>query len=399
MRSSLPTPSTPTASSSRSSSPSPPKWPGHAGRSTRCVPSGVLPDSVACTVFEGPDEYLYGEESALLETIDGRGPFPRVVPTYRVGLLGIDAARRDPHGPALVNNVETMANVARIIAYGPQWFRRVGTPESPGTVVATVSWRRTPRGRGRVPNGHAVARHHRIDRRRSSARRDGQGRAQRGREPRDSRRPTRRARQSRGDEGRLVAASGRRASSCSTSPTDMVAVAAGVARFLAIESCGQCTPCKLDGITLAELLERLARNDANRFDMDEIEKRVGTVDFGARCFLAVQQNTMLASLLTRFRHEFEAHLTHRAAAVEPVLIAELVDIRDGVATIDERHRHKELDWSYGPRWSGSTPSELKRRYTTRRADGSTKWEAPTPQAALTFASPDVTPGRADSSLA
>src|SRR5437870_336916 len=40
-------------------------------------------DDVALTVFEGPDEYLYGEESALLETIDGRWPFPRVVPTFR----------------------------------------------------------------------------------------------------------------------------------------------------------------------------------------------------------------------------------------------------------------------------------------------------------------------------
>jgi hypothetical protein len=61
-----------------------------------------------------------------------------------------------------------------------------------------------------------------------------------------------------------------------------------------------------------------------------------------------------------------------------VLIAELVDIRDGVATVDERHRHKQLDWSYGPRWSGSTPAELKRRYTTRRPDGSTSWQAPRP---------------------
>ena len=42
----------------------------------------VLPDTIRCSVFEGPDEYLYGEETALLETIDGRGPFPRVVPPF-----------------------------------------------------------------------------------------------------------------------------------------------------------------------------------------------------------------------------------------------------------------------------------------------------------------------------
>ena len=339
---------------------------------------GVLTDPVDCTVFEGPDEYLYGEESALLETIDGRGPFPRVVPTYRVGLLGNAAARRHPHGPALVNNVETMANVARIVAYGPHWFRSVGTEESPGTVVATVTGDVRHAGVDEFPMGTPL---------REIIESIGGG-------PRPG--ATVKAVLSGvanpvilGDQLDVpVSHEGMKDIGCGLGSagfivfdesTDMVAVAAGVARFLAIESCGQCTPCKLDGTTLAELLERLARNDANRFDMDEIEKRIGTVDFGARCFLAVQQNTMLAELALRaFADEFEAHLTRHATPAEPVLIAELVDVLDGVAEIDERHRRKQLDWSYGPRWSGSTPSELKRRYTTRRPDGSTNWEAPKP---------------------
>lgn len=48
---------------------------------------GTLPEPDTCSVFEGPDEYLFGEETALLVTIDGRGPFPRIVAPYRVGLL------------------------------------------------------------------------------------------------------------------------------------------------------------------------------------------------------------------------------------------------------------------------------------------------------------------------
>jgi NADH-quinone oxidoreductase subunit F len=99
----------------------------------------VLPASIGAAVFEGPDEYLYGEESALLETIDGRGPFPRVVPPYRVGLLGDDPHSRIGAGPALVNNVETIANVPNIVARGADWFRSIGTPDSPGTVVCTVT--------------------------------------------------------------------------------------------------------------------------------------------------------------------------------------------------------------------------------------------------------------------
>jgi NADH:ubiquinone oxidoreductase subunit F (NADH-binding) len=98
----------------------------------------VLPASIGAAVFEGPDEYLYGEESAL-ETIDGRGPFPRIVPPYRVGLLGDDPHSRIGAGPALVNNVETIANVPNIVARGADWFRSIGTPDSPGTVVCTVT--------------------------------------------------------------------------------------------------------------------------------------------------------------------------------------------------------------------------------------------------------------------
>ena len=59
-------------------------------------------------------------------------------------------------------------------------------------------------------------------------------------------------------------------------------VAAGVARFLSIESCGQCTPCKTDGATLYELLARLAASNATAADLDEIEHRINTVAYGAR---------------------------------------------------------------------------------------------------------------------
>jgi NADH-quinone oxidoreductase subunit F len=150
-------------------------------------------------------------------------------------------------------------------------------------------------------------------------------------------------------------------------PTDMVAVAAGVARFLAIESCGQCTPCKTDGEELASLLARLALSNATTSDLDVIERRIRTVDYGARCYLATQQATVLASIFNRFRDEFHAHLRGHVPPAEPVLIAELLDIRDGTATIDSRHRLKQPDWSYGTRTSRSTPVDLRSRYQSDEA--------------------------------
>ena len=109
-------------------------------------------DDVTVEVFAGPEEYLVGEETGLLEAIAGRPPFPRVSPPYRFGIDEIEAnagesaqAQMTTTGettdaaPTLVNNAETMAHVAMIAAEGPTWFREYGTDESPGTIVCTVS--------------------------------------------------------------------------------------------------------------------------------------------------------------------------------------------------------------------------------------------------------------------
>ena len=288
--------------------------------------ANVLPAAIGCSIFEGPNEYLYGEESALLETIDGRGPFPRVVPPYRVGLLGDDPYRRVGAGPALVNNLETIANVPTIVACGADWFRSIGTPESPGTVVCTVTGDLNRHGVGEVRMGTPLW---------QVLETIGGGPLA----------PVKAVLSGVanpvivGDQLDVpVSHEGMRSAGCGLGsagfivfahPVDMVAVAAGVARFLSIESCGQCTPCKTDGIELATLLDRLARSNAKAGDLQLIEDRIGTVGYGARCYLAAQQETVLASIFNQFGDEFHAHLTGAAPPAEPLLIAELLDIRDG----------------------------------------------------------------------
>src|SRR5262249_42650190 len=217
--------------------------------------AGVLPTSITFEVFEGPDEYLYGEETALLETIDGRGPFPRVVPPYRVGLVGSDLQRRRA-GPALVNNLETIANVPKIVARGASWFRSVGTPDSPGTVVCTVTGDVGRHGVNEVRMGTPLRQVLDLIGGRPvapvKAVLSGVANPVIGGDQLDlplSHEGMRSVGGGLGAAGFIVF----------TQPTDMVAVAAGVARFLAIESCGQCTPCKIDGGELSMLLARLAR--------------------------------------------------------------------------------------------------------------------------------------------
>jgi NADH-quinone oxidoreductase subunit F len=256
--------------------------------------------------------------------------------------------------------VETIANVPKILARGARWFRSVGTSASPGTVVCTVTGdvrhhvvgevrmgtplRRVVQsiGGGPLPGApvkavlsgvaNPVILGHQLD---AAVSHEGMARIGCGL----------------GSAGFIVFAQ----------PTDMVAVAAGIARFLSVESCGQCTPCKIDGMDLSHLLARLARSRATRADLEVIEQRIRTVDYGARCYVGIQQATVLESILDRFHDEFESHLTSHVPPAEPMLIAELLDIRDGTAFIDERHLRKQPDWSYRTRWTGSTPAELRRR--------------------------------------
>jgi NADH:ubiquinone oxidoreductase subunit F (NADH-binding) len=139
---------------------------------------------------------------------------------------------------------------------------------------------------------------------------------------------------------------------------DLAAVAAGVSRFLAVESCGQCVPCKIDGLSLARLLARLARSDVSASEMAKIRSLSSTVGDRARCFLATQHQEVISSIIAKFGPELEAHVgRYGAGAVEPVLIAELVDISDGVAVVDERHLEKQPDWTFDPVDSGKVPAE------------------------------------------
>lgn len=332
-------------------------------------------DGIDISIFEGPNEYLYGEETALLETIDGRYPFPRIAPPYRRGVREVVESSADldtqsglsahvemagpgedtEAPPALVDNVETLANVAQILARGAAWFRTEGTSDSPGTIVCTVTGSTRHSGVGEVVMGtplreviDAIGGGARPGRRItavlpgvSSAFIDG-------------------AALDTPVSYESLAAIGSGLGSAGfvvfDDTDDLVAVAAGSARFLAVESCGQCSPCKRDGLRIAELLDATARGAADAHDLEELRSRIATVADSARCSLGTQQQVVAASLLEQFPDEIDAHLDGRASPTVPRLVAELIDITDGVALLDEHHADKQPDWTYDPVDSGKAPA-------------------------------------------
>jgi NADH:ubiquinone oxidoreductase subunit F (NADH-binding) len=333
------------------------------------VRAAGVTDGIGFSVFEGPSEYLYGEETALLEVIDGREPFPRVSPPFRHGVdeLGeggesaadiVMAAPGDATAapPSLVNNVETLANVPDILAQGAQAFRAVGTDTTPGTVVCTVTGRARRHGVGEFPTGTPLQEvidelgggaepGHRL-----VAALSGVAHpllpAEHFDTPLDF------------DAMDAVGAGlGAAGFIVFDDATDLAAVAQGVARFLAVESCGQCTPCKQDGRAIADLLDRVRRSDATDLDLVAIGDRVGTVADGARCFLAHQQQRVVGSVLEQFPESLRAHVEERAGAAEPELIAPIVDFDGDRAVLDERQRDKQPDWTYDAVDSGKTPAD------------------------------------------
>jgi NADH-quinone oxidoreductase subunit F len=321
---------------------------------------------VALRIVEGPGEYLYGEETALLEVVDGREPFPRIAPPYRRGIDDVGAdpfsaagsvmatpGGRTPAAPTLVNNAETLANVPGILAQGAAWFRQVGTEQSPGTVVCTVSGGGRRAGVAEFEMGtplaevidtiggpgapvkavlsgvaHPFLPGDRLDTAVSYEAMEAAGTGL-------------------GAAGFLVF--------CEAD--DIAAAAAGVARFLSVESCGQCTPCKQDGLAIADILTRIVCGEARPGDADELPSRVATVADESRCALAGQQQRVIGSLLSLFPDAVRAHLEDAAVPDDPVLIASLVDIDGGRAIVDEGHRRKQPDWTFDETYSGQSPAD------------------------------------------
>jgi NADH:ubiquinone oxidoreductase subunit F (NADH-binding) len=294
------------------------------------------------TVVAGPDDYLYGEEKAMLEVIEGRAPLPRLFPPYEHGLFATDivtgwepGSGRRPgatvqSNPTLVNNVETLSNVPHVLARGPDWFRSRGTAESPGTIVCTVVGDVVAPDVGEVELGTALG--DVIDAVGAGV---PPGRTVKAVLPgvaapvvTDLTVPV-------SYEGFETAGSAMGAGGYQVldDTACMVRVALETSRFLATESCGQCPPCKVGSTEITNHLERIERGDGGAADVDAIVHWLARVSDGNRCYLAVQERLVVASIMSAFASEVDEHLAG-AGCPRPrsIPVPRLRDLSDGVAT-------------------------------------------------------------------
>ncbi len=252
----------------------------------------------------GAGAFVCGEETALLESIEGKRGQPRVKPPYPAesGLWG---------KPTLINNVETYANVAQIILNGAEWFSSIGTATSKGTKVFALGGNVNNIGLVEVPMGTTL---------REIVYDIGGGI------------PNKRefkAAQTGGPSGGCIPKEhldtpidyeslktiGSMMGSGGLIVMDdtkcMVCLAKFYLEFTVSESCGKCTPCRIGTKRMLELLEKLCSGEGSELDIYKLEKLAVNIQKASICGLGQSAPNPVLSTLKYFREEFRQHAVEK----------------------------------------------------------------------------------------
>jgi len=272
---------------------------------------GFLGRSIMGTGFEldvlvvrGAGAYICGEETSLMESVEGKRGYPRIKPPFptQVGIYG---------GPTVVNNVETLSCVPHIIERGGRWFASLGAEKDGGTRLYGVSGHVERPGVYELPSGTLLRE---IIYEHAGGIKD--GRALKAVIPGGSSTPVLRA-----DEIDLpmdvdsVMKAGSMLGSCAIMVMDertcMVKVAYIVARFYANESCGQCTPCREGTPWLRNIFGRILAGEGREGDVDLVEEIAGSIMGRTICPLGDAAAMPAKGFVTKFRDEFESHIREK----------------------------------------------------------------------------------------
>ncbi|CAN5589262.1 NADH-quinone oxidoreductase subunit NuoF [soil metagenome] len=259
-------------------------------------------EQVELVVHRGAGAYICGEETALLDSLEGKRGNPRLKPPFPAvqGLYG---------GPTLINDVETLSNVPHIVGRGADWFKGFGTEQSPGTKVVSISGDVQRPGNYEVELG--VKTRDLIEGLAGGVK---DGRKLKGFFPGGSSSPV------------LTAAEGldlpysfeamQEAGSMLGSgsiivfddTTNVVELALRTAKFYHHESCGKCTPCREGTNWTVKMLERMLRGEATPIDLETTAAVQKNIIGNCLCVLGDSMAAPVGSMVEKFRGEFDAAL-------------------------------------------------------------------------------------------
>ena len=272
---------------------------------------GILGKNIFGTNFDfdidirlGAGAFVCGEETALLESIEGKRGQPRVKPPYpaQSGLWG---------KPTLINNVETYANISQIILNGAEWYSSIGTETSKGTKVFALGGNVNNIGLVEVPMGTTLR----------EIVYDIGGGIPNGRDFK--------AAQTGGPSGGCIPKEhldtpidyeslkeiGSMMGSGGLIVMDdtkcMVALAKFYLEFTVSESCGKCTPCRIGTKRMLEILTKICDGNGTELDIYKLEKLASNIQKASICGLGQSAPNPVVSTLRYFRDEFKEHVIQK----------------------------------------------------------------------------------------
>jgi NADH-quinone oxidoreductase subunit F len=263
----------------------------------------VLDSDLSCTlvVHRGAGAYICGEETALLDSLEGKRGNPRLKPPFPAnqGLY---------QGPTLINNVETLCNVPSIIENGADWFKSVGTEKSTGTKVVSVSGAVQRPGNYEVELGIPAR-----DIVYGLAGGPPEGRKIKCWFPGGSSAPILLEEDlDRNYDFETMAEAGSMLGSGAIivvdDETPIVELALRLAEFYRHESCGKCTPCREGTNWTVKMLERIDRGEATPMDLEIMAQVQSNIIGNCLCVLGDSMAMPIGSMIEKLRPEFEEHM-------------------------------------------------------------------------------------------
>jgi NADH-quinone oxidoreductase subunit F len=274
-------------------------------------------------VHRGAGAYICGEETGLIESLEGKRAYPRIKPPYFPAVLGLYQC------PTIVNNVETLATVKHIILLGGPEYAKLGTSNNTGTRIVSVSGHVKKPGYYEVEVGKATLGELIFHENFGGGLRE--GRRLKAVIPGGSSAKVFKAGEKfkikrKGPDGQPAtfeldmldlpydfdwlaqagSMSGSGAIIVLDDTTDIVAALANIADFYAHESCGQCTPCREGSLWLAKALHRMSHGRGRKQDADYILNTAQNIQGRTICAFGEACAWPVLSFVNKFRDEFEA---------------------------------------------------------------------------------------------
>jgi len=258
-------------------------------------------------IHRGAGAYICGEESALMNSLEGQRGYPRVKPPFPAqnGLWGC---------PTTINNVETIANVPIILRLGAEAYAKIGAPKHPGPILVGVSGHVNKPGVYEMPTGVPLLDIINI-----------YAGGVPGNKPIKAVIPGGSSTMIlRGDalEGVCMDAESLKGAGSSVGTaglivmdvdTDLVKVLQRITRFYRHESCGQCTPCREGTGWMEKILTRFCNDDATQADLELLLDVADNIEGNTICALGDAAAWPVQSMIKRFPEEFEKHIQEPAA--------------------------------------------------------------------------------------